>query len=106
MGEPLELSLDLTVQAAVEQVLDGGMRLMNAKGAAAILMDVHTGEIIWHGLAARLRPQRPPAAADEGDPSDSPLFNRAVQGVYELGSTFKIFPVGAGAGTWLVNARP
>ena len=45
-GAPLELSLDLTVQAAAEQVLHGGMTLMNAKGAASVLMDVHTGEII------------------------------------------------------------
>ena len=34
-----------------------------------------------------------PAPPVTGDPSDSPIFNRAVQGVYELGSTFKIFAV-------------
>ena len=45
-GEPLKLSIDLTVQAATRQVLKDGMRLMNAKGASAILMDVNTGEII------------------------------------------------------------
>ena len=44
-GQPLELSLDLSVQSAVEQVLYGGMKLLNA-GAAAILMDVHTGEVV------------------------------------------------------------
>jgi cell division protein FtsI (penicillin-binding protein 3) len=38
-GRPLQLSLDLSVQAVVEEVLAGGMRLMNAKGATAILMD-------------------------------------------------------------------
>ena len=45
-GAPLELSLDLTVQAASERVLAGGMTLMSAKGASSVLMDVHTGEII------------------------------------------------------------
>ena len=45
-GNPLRVSIDLSVQAAVEQVLHGGMKLLNAKGAAAILMDVHSGELI------------------------------------------------------------
>ena len=36
-GAPLQLSIDLTVQQAVEEILAGGMKLMNAKGAAAIL---------------------------------------------------------------------
>jgi cell division protein FtsI (penicillin-binding protein 3) len=92
-GRPLELSLDLSVQAVVEQVLAGGMRLMNAKGATAILMDAHTGEIISMASLPDFDPNDRPPLPTSGDPSDSPLFNRAVQGVYELGSTFKIFPV-------------
>jgi cell division protein FtsI (penicillin-binding protein 3) len=90
---PAQLSLDLSVQAVVEQVLDGGMRLMNAKGATAILMDIHTGEIISMASLPDFDPNDRPPLPTSGDPSDSPLFNRAVQGVYELGSTFKIFPV-------------
>ncbi|ARE40050.1 Cell division protein FtsI [Rhodovulum sp. P5] len=90
-GAPLRLSLDLTVQAAVERVLAGGMKLMNAKGAAAILMDAQTGEVISLVSLPDFDPNERPAPLTEGDASDSPLFNRAVQGVYELGSTFKAF---------------
>jgi len=90
-ARPLTLSLDLTVQAAAEQVLAGGMKLMNAKGATSILMDVHTGEVISVVSLPDFDPNDRPRPPVSGDPSDSPLFNRAVQGVYELGSTFKIF---------------
>ena len=92
-GAPLELSLDLTIQSSVEDVLNGGMKLMNAKGASAILMDVHSGEVIAMVSLPDFDPNTRPAAGLQGDQSDSPLFNRAVQGVYELGSTFKIFTV-------------
>lgn len=89
-GAPLELSLDLSVQAAAERVLEGGMSLLNAKGAASVLMDVHTGEVISLVSLPDFDPnQRPPVP--RGDRGDSPLFNRALQGVYELGSAFKIF---------------
>ncbi|MEL6643985.1 MAG: penicillin-binding protein 2 [Pseudomonadota bacterium] len=90
-GAPLQLSLDLTVQAATERVLYGGMKMMNAKGAAAVLMDAKTGEIISLASLPDFDPNDRPVPLTEGDAADSPLFNRAVQGVYELGSTFKIF---------------
>jgi cell division protein FtsI (penicillin-binding protein 3) len=92
-GAPLRLSLDLTVQAAVTEVLEGGVRLMNAKGATAILMDARTGEIISLVSLPDFDPNARPLPLVEGDAADSPLFNRAVQGVYELGSVAKGFPV-------------
>lgn len=102
-GQPLVLSLDLTLQANVEEVLATGMNMMSAKGAAAILMDVHTGEILSIASLPDFDPNDRPQPALTGDPSDSPLFNRAVQGVYELGSTFKIFAAAQAMDLGLVN---
>ncbi|MFD1882327.1 peptidoglycan D,D-transpeptidase FtsI family protein [Paracoccus pacificus] len=92
-GAPLRLSIDMTVQGAMEQVLSSGMKVMNAKGAAAILMEVQTGEIVAMASMPDFDPNDRPSPLTKGDASDSPLFNRALQGQYELGSTFKIFPV-------------
>ena len=101
--EPLKLSIDMSVQSATERVLFGGMKLMNAKGAAAVLMDIHTGELIALASLPDFDPNNRPRPPVEGNPSDSPLFNRAVQGVYELGSTFKIFTVVQAMDLGLVN---
>ncbi|GHA52699.1 cell division protein FtsI [Amylibacter ulvae] len=90
-GAPLQLSIDLTAQATTRRVLSGGMKIMGAKGASAVLMDVNTGEIVSMVSLPDFDPNDRPRPAVDGDPSDSPLFNRAAQGVYELGSTFKLF---------------
>ncbi|MHA3913793.1 peptidoglycan D,D-transpeptidase FtsI family protein [Halovulum sp. GXIMD14793] len=95
-GAPLELSIDLSVQAAVEKVLAGGMELMGAKGAAAVLMEAETGQIIAMVSLPDFDPNQRPRPPVSGDPADSPIFNRAAQGVYEMGSTFKIFTAGMG----------
>lgn len=104
-GTPLQLSLDLTIQATIEEVLHTGMVMMNAKGAAAVLMDVQTGEIISLASLPAYDPNnRPNPVLPKGaEPGDSPLFNRAVQGVYELGSAFKIFAAAQAMDLGLVN---
>ncbi|AUH34118.1 peptidoglycan D,D-transpeptidase FtsI family protein [Paracoccus tegillarcae] len=102
-GAPLSLSIDLTVQSAMEEVLHSGMKVMNAKGAAGILMEVKTGEIVAMASLPDFDPNDRPRPLLKGDPSDSPLFNRAVQGQYELGSTFKIFPVVQAMDLGLIN---
>ena len=104
-GKPLQLSLDLTVQAASERVLYGGMKLLNAKGATSVLMDVKTGEVISVVSLPSFDPNDRPRPATKGDASDSPLFNRSVQGVYELGSVFKIFAAAQAIDLGLVNAE-
>lgn len=93
-GRPLRLSLDLSVQAATREVLEAGMGLMNAKGATAVIMDARTGEVVTLVSLPDFDPNSRPAPPTSGHPEDSPLFNRAVQGLYELGSTFKVFTIG------------
>ena len=86
-GQPLMLSIDSRVQQALEHELLDAMTHFSAIGAAGVVMDVHTGEV----LAMTSLPQLNPNAAGQG--SDEARFNRATLGVYELGSTFKPFTV-------------
>ncbi|TCL09988.1 cell division protein FtsI (penicillin-binding protein 3) [Shimia isoporae] len=102
-GRALTLSIDLTVQDASERVLYGGMKLMNAKGASSVLMDVHTGEVIAMVSLPDFDPNDRPRPPTQGNAGDSPLFNRAVQGLYELGSTFKIFTAAQSMDLGLAN---
>lgn len=103
LDAPLQLSLDLPVQAAVAEVLHSGMKLLNAKGAAAIIMDARNGEILSMVSLPDFDPNDRPLPPTSGDPADSPIFNRALQGVYELGSVMKVFPVAQALELGLVN---
>ncbi|RUS59939.1 penicillin-binding protein 2 [Pseudorhodobacter sp. E13] len=100
---PLALSIDLTVQSAMHEILEGGMAMMNAKGAAGVLLDVHSGEIIAMVSLPDFDPNDRPNPLVKGEPADSPLFNRALQGVYELGSTAKILTAAQAMELGLVN---
>ena len=86
-GDALVLSIDSRVQQALEHELLDAMTKFSAIGAAGVVMDVRTGEL----LAMTSLPQLNPNAA--GDGTDEARFNRATLGVYELGSTFKPFTV-------------
>lgn len=88
---PYTLSIDTRIQSAMRDTLAGGIAMMHAKGGSAIVMEVHTGEVVGLLSLPDFDPNDRPAPKLSGDPSDSPLFNRAVQGVYELGSVFKVF---------------
>ncbi len=86
-GQPIVLSVSSRVQQALEHELGDAMSHFSAIGAAGVVMDIHTGEV----LAMTSLPQLNPNAAGQGSPEAR--FNRATLGVYELGSTFKPFTV-------------
>jgi cell division protein FtsI (penicillin-binding protein 3) len=86
-GQPIVSSVSSRVQQALEHELNEAMTHFSAIGAAGIVMNIHTGEV----LAMTSLPQLNPNAAGQGSPEAR--FNRATLGVYELGSTFKPFTV-------------
>ncbi len=89
------LSLDLPVQAEVENVLKEWQKRMGAKAGGLVIMNIHNGEII--ALASSPDFDANKERRGPGKNKDASIFfNRVVQGVYEMGSTFKIFPVAQG----------
>ncbi len=106
-SEPAALSIDVRVQGALEDELRHGMLATNALGAAGIVLDVDTGEV----MAMASFPEFDPNTA--GSSGAKNVFNRVTNGVYELGSTFKPLSIAAAIDAGVVrdlskpwNARP
>jgi len=105
VDEPLRLSIDIEAQAALEEVLAAGMTKLRAKGAVGILMEADTGQIRALVSLPDFDPNLRPPLPTKGDPADSPLFNRAAQGRYELGSVFKPFMVAGAIDAGLIGPQ-
>lgn len=82
---PLALSIDVRVQNIVRQELRRARREFRAVGASAMVMDVRNGEIIAMTSLPDFDPNR------SAHISDAARFDRNTLGVYEMGSTLKIF---------------
>ena len=80
-------NVDARVQGVLETELYAAMTRFSAIGAAGIVLDVKTGEVIAMTSLPQLNPNKP------GRNAEAAGFNRATMGVYELGSTFKPFTV-------------
>lgn len=87
--EPLRLSLDVRLQHVLRRELLNTVEEFSAIGAAGMVMDVRTGEILGMVSVPDFDPHSPPPPQEEQD--TDPRFNRNTLGVYEMGSTFKIF---------------
>ena len=87
-GGSVALTIDARIQYFAEEALDESMAKTQARGAVALVMDPSTGEIL--AMASR-----PSFDLNRGAASADAARNRAIKDVYEPGSTFKAFLLGA-----------
>jgi cell division protein FtsI (penicillin-binding protein 3) len=89
-GAPVALSIDLRVQAALDEELQRAASEFQTVGAIGVVVDLKTGEIL--GLSSN-------PTFDPNEPGKSPLpnlVNHAAATVYEPGSVFKVFTLAMG----------
>ena len=84
-SQPLALSLDLRLQHIMSEELAAAMTEFQAIGAAGVVLDVETGEVLAMVSLPSFDSNEPGAASEDA------RFNRASLGLYEMGSVFKIF---------------
>ena len=96
-GGAIPLSIDLRVQAALQDELQKAATKYQTVGAMGMVVDVHTGEV----LAMSSWPD-----FDPNNPGASPMaaqINQVAQSRYELGSVFKAFTLAMALDTGVVN---
>ncbi len=84
-GDALKLSIDIRIQDIMYRELSSAMREFKAIGAAGLVLDVNTGETLAMVSLPDFDPNAPMKTPGRN------VFNRVTNGVYEMGSTFKLF---------------
>ncbi len=98
-GSPLRLSMDVRVQSVLHRELSTAMAEFHAIGAAGVVMDAGTGEIVAMVSLPDFDPNVPKQARGNRG------FNRVTKGVYEMGSIFKLFTTAMALDTGTVTLR-
>jgi cell division protein FtsI (penicillin-binding protein 3) len=83
----VRLSIDLGVQSGLQEELKAAVERYSASGAAGVILDVQSGEIL---ASASLPDVDPGRAVEAQDPT---RLDKLTTGVYELGSIFKAFTI-------------
>ena len=83
--EPVKLSIDLRVQHVLRDELSKAMDRYQAIAAGAVVLDVHTGEVLGMASLPDYDPNNPVNALEKD------RLNRMSAGTFEMGSTFKTF---------------
>ena len=88
-GVTLELTIDARLQFIAERELRAGVEEHGALGGTVVMMDPHTGEILALVSEPHFNPN------DSSKVERNSRINRAVETIYEPGSTFKTITAAA-----------
>ena len=88
-SEPLKLTLDSDIQFLIRRELIKYNKIFDTKGSGAILMNIHSGEIIAFTSLPDFDLNKREKITDKN------YINRVSKGVYEFGSVFKTFTLAA-----------
>ena len=83
--KPIKLTVNRDIQFLVRKELIKYQEIFRSKGAAALLMDINSGNIISLVSLPDFNPNK------RQNITDVNFINRVTKGVYELGSVFKSF---------------
>jgi cell division protein FtsI/penicillin-binding protein 2 len=97
-GLNVQLTIDMGIQAIVEEELDAGLAEYVAKKGAVILMDPKTGEILAMASRPHFDLNHKQNIAENG-------YNYAIQTIYEPGSTIKIVAAAGALNEGLVTPQ-
>ena len=95
--EPLRLTVDVDIQFLIREELLRYQKIFDAKGSAAILMNVNNGEILSMVSLPDFNLNKRETIKDVN------YINRITKGTYELGSVFKTFTVASGINEGLIE---
>lgn len=95
--EPVKLSIDLRVQHIIRDELVQALDRYQAIAAGAVVLNANTGEVVGMASVPDYDPNNPVNALDKD------RLNRMSAGVFEMGSTFKIFTTAMGLDSGLVS---
>ena len=88
-GASIELTIDEQLQYIAEREVRAGVQASRADAGTAVVMDPHTGEILAMASWPTFNPN------DYSASPETARRNRAVQDLYEPGSTFKLVTASA-----------
>jgi len=97
INEPLKLTVDVDIQFLIREELLRFQKIFEAKGSAAILMNVNNGEILSMVSLPDFNLNKRETIKDVN------YINRITKGTYELGSVFKTFTVASGINEGLIE---
>ncbi len=95
--KPLQLTVDTDIQYLIRTELSKYQKIFDAKGGAAILMNVNNGEIISMVSLPDFDLNKRETIVDVN------YINRVTKGIYELGSVFKTFTIASGINYGLIE---